>query len=488
MFSTDAIPKEVLERISIVPPPPKLDIQMPLDEFKKSLQTVFHVLHRVDLSLYAVLLDQLSSLIDHRPSPDILYRRAFLYFYGRKRELAVLDLEQICGIDSTDHFALYLLGCCFRSLKKPREAISTLTRAIEISNSSVAKYFVRRGLSYSDVKEYEHAMADFSAALEIRPQYPKAFNARGIVLGDLKQHEPAIKDFVKALEYRPDYFKSFLNRANVYADQKRIDEAILDYTAGIQLQPRFFKAYSNRGHLYHELDLWDQALADFQCALFIDPDYVNSLYNLGILYMDMSRLDDAKGCFAKAVEIDPTDADCWAYLADICFSQRNYAQSVEYFGVSLRHDPNRRTLYNRGLAAYYQGWYELAIEDIDEYYRMDPLGQPDDQLTEDMVLFVRAAAYLALGEAQLALQDFSKGATLDANGTSLRWHARKAACHHKLGNFDACLREMHKWCETWNLNDSISLVEDFVVGQKDDDDEIAQLVDAGQVEQEENED
>eukprot|EP01122_Echinamoeba_exundans_P010220 TRINITY_DN3775_c0_g1_i2.p1 TRINITY_DN3775_c0_g1~~TRINITY_DN3775_c0_g1_i2.p1 ORF type:complete len:384 (-),score=27.45 TRINITY_DN3775_c0_g1_i2:441-1592(-) len=350
MFSTDAIPKEVLERISIVPPPPKLDIQMPLDEFKKSLQTVFHVLHRVDLSLYAVLLDQLSSLIDHRPSPDILYRRAFLYFYGRKRELAVLDLEQICGIDSTDHFALYLLGCCFRSLKKPREAISTLTRAIEISNSSVAKYFVRRGLSYSDVKEYEHAMADFSAALEIRPQYPKAFNARGIVLGDLKQHEPAIKDFVKALEYRPDYFKSFLNRANVYADQKRIDEAILDYTAGIQLQPRFFKAYSNRGHLYHELDLWDQALADFQCALFIDPDYVNSLYNLGILYMDMSRLDDAKGCFAKAVEIDPTVREI-LYYNTTCMDPKSEAllSSPQRTGRGLLGIPCRYMLFTKEL-------------------------------------------------------------------------------------------------------------------------------------------
>jgi tetratricopeptide (TPR) repeat protein len=84
-----------------------------------------------------------------------------------------LDLERISAIDQTDHFALYLLGCCFRSLKKPREAIVTLTRAIDVSRSKVAKYFVRRGLSYSDIKDYELAMGDFTRALEIRPQYPK---------------------------------------------------------------------------------------------------------------------------------------------------------------------------------------------------------------------------------------------------------------------------------------------------------------------------
>jgi hypothetical protein len=44
-------------------------------EFKKSLQTVFHVVHRVDLELYSTLLDQLSTLIDQKPSPNILYRR-----------------------------------------------------------------------------------------------------------------------------------------------------------------------------------------------------------------------------------------------------------------------------------------------------------------------------------------------------------------------------------------------------------------------------
>jgi tetratricopeptide (TPR) repeat protein len=197
------------------------------------------------------------------------------------------------------------------------------------------------------------------------------------------------------------------------------------------------------------------------------------------------------------------DADCWAYvryylfftlpvsiltlifyqIADIYFSQKDYAKSVENFGKSLIHDPNRRTLYNRGLAAFYQGWYELAIEDVNRYYEMEPTGLPDEQLTEDMVLFVRASSYLALGEAQLALEDFSKGASIDVDNVSLRWHFRKAACYHKLGKLDECTLEMQKWCEKWTRAETLSIVEGYVLSGEAEAEPIAPAADAEQLEQ-----
>lgn len=274
----------------------------------------------------------------------------------------------------------------------------------------------------------------------------------------------ALEDFQKALELRPNYFKSFLNRANVLADLKMLDEAILDYTKGIELQPRFFKAFSNRGHLYHETGQWDLALSDFQCAIYIDPEYVNSLFNLGILYLDMTRQEDAMQCFTRAVEIDPTDADCWAYTADIHFSRREFGKSIEKFTYALEHDYSARYLYNRALSFLYSGAFENAIEDIDDYFGMQKPLEPDEELTADMFFYIRGSSLLALGDFEEALDEFTRGAAMGELGSQRRWFSRRAACHKLAGRLDACLNATFNWGQVWAMHDEFDKIANYVEG------------------------
>lgn len=97
---------------------------------------------------------------------------AFLNFYAKQRLESIEDFKICIKLDPLDHEAMYYIGVCYRTLRNAPEAIKFFNQAIDI-NSSIAKYFVRRGLSFSDSKNNEAAMRDFDHALEIRPDYAK---------------------------------------------------------------------------------------------------------------------------------------------------------------------------------------------------------------------------------------------------------------------------------------------------------------------------
>ena len=65
--------------------------------------------------------------------------------------------------------------------------------------------------------------------------------------GNLDQ---AIADYTKAIELDPQYAKAYYNRGNAYSAKGNLDQAIADYTQVIGLEPQSVTAYYNRGLVY----------------------------------------------------------------------------------------------------------------------------------------------------------------------------------------------------------------------------------------------
>ena len=59
------------------------------------------------------------------------------------------------------------------------------------------------------------AIADFTRAIELRPNYPKAYNSRGVVfMSNGYESSRAIADFDRAIALKPDFRYAYINRAN----------------------------------------------------------------------------------------------------------------------------------------------------------------------------------------------------------------------------------------------------------------------------------
>jgi len=95
-----------------------------------------------------------------------------------------------------------------QSLKE--EAIRVFTESIQ-SDPSNAGAYLSRGMAHERINHMQQAIADYSKAIELAPDYAKAYYARGTLLWYLDD-ETSIRDLSKAAELGYGLAKDFLDQ------------------------------------------------------------------------------------------------------------------------------------------------------------------------------------------------------------------------------------------------------------------------------------
>ena len=80
----------------------------------------------------------------------------------------------------------------------------------------------------------------------------------------------AIADFNKAIELDPNFGRAYANRALVHRRNGDTEQAFADYNRAIQADPSYAAAYVGRGNIYRQQGQLDLALADYNAAIQLD--------------------------------------------------------------------------------------------------------------------------------------------------------------------------------------------------------------------------
>jgi tetratricopeptide (TPR) repeat protein len=129
-------------------------------------------------------------------------------------------------------------------------------------------------MAYLVERRFDQAIADYSKALEMRPEDASIFVARGyafLVKGELNK---AVADFTSAIRISPSHSLALNNRGLAYRKLGKDDLAIVDYSDAINANPLYALAYNNRGYVFESLGRKPEAIEDFRNALAIDPSLV----------------------------------------------------------------------------------------------------------------------------------------------------------------------------------------------------------------------
>jgi Tfp pilus assembly protein PilF len=102
--------------------------------------------------------------------------------------------------------------------------------------------------------------------INVGAETAEEWNENGISFGKSGEYEKAIECFGKAIELDPNYVKAYNNRGNAYSDLMQYERAIEDYNKAIELDPNYVKAYNNRGNAYENLGCLERAKEDFEKA------------------------------------------------------------------------------------------------------------------------------------------------------------------------------------------------------------------------------
>ena len=136
-------------------------------------------------------------------------------------------------------------------------------------------------------------------------QIPVAYLNRGHYWYKNNQRGKALEDFSTAIEIHPEYLRAYMNRCLIYLESNDTENALKDYnrildlmrpydTSGNVLNPSVSDALGNRGIIYSKMGQYEKAIPDFSLAIKLNPPNANNYINRAYVYYKLGRMTEAK--------------------------------------------------------------------------------------------------------------------------------------------------------------------------------------------------
>jgi tetratricopeptide (TPR) repeat protein len=170
--------------------------------------------------------------------------------------------------------------------------------------SGDAETLLGQSLAFYQQGQYEQVLTACDQALQLRPEYPEAFNNKCTALTALGRYAEAKAACESALRLKPDFE---LARNNLRVAQQRIDaEALLEqslasYQKGLykeviatcdralQLWPDYAEAFNNKCTALNALGRYADAKGECENALRLKPDFELARNNLQVALRGIGR-------------------------------------------------------------------------------------------------------------------------------------------------------------------------------------------------------
>jgi len=116
---------------------------------------------------------------------------------------------------------------------------------------TAADYFTQGDYEY-EIGDCQQAIADYTKAIILNPNYPQAYNNRAYTNMRMRNYKDALPDLDRAIQLNPHYIQALMNRGDIHNYYYEIDRqaAIADYERVIALTGPNGSNTSVCGHLF----------------------------------------------------------------------------------------------------------------------------------------------------------------------------------------------------------------------------------------------
>ncbi|MBS0195795.1 MAG: tetratricopeptide repeat protein [Planctomycetes bacterium] len=159
------------------------------------------------------------------------------------------------------------------------------------------------------------------------------------MLADPKFARDAIADFTKAIQLRPDLWQPYRLRAAAYVSADQVEDGVRDLRQALKLAPGnddllygLVADFVRLGRTADALDVANQAIAQ-------RPRDVNAMITIGQIFASSDDHQDACRFYKQAFDIDPNDRIAQRYLDSLLIGQG--ADTAEATRVLTKMGPDR---------------------------------------------------------------------------------------------------------------------------------------------------
>ncbi|MBD2019757.1 tetratricopeptide repeat protein [Leptolyngbya sp. FACHB-36] len=188
---------------------------------------------------------------------------------------------------------------------QPDQAIAFFSNALAL-RPDWHEVWRSRGAVLLSVGEWDDAIASCERALELDPTDAEAWSIQGTALYRLKRYSDAADRCDRALEIDPNHHSAWRTLSDALYQLGRYEEAVVSYDKALDLRPNDPPAWSDRGLALQRLGRYDAAIASFDKRLELEPDNYKLWYQRGLVLRRLRSVDDAIADFDRALTIRPS--------------------------------------------------------------------------------------------------------------------------------------------------------------------------------------
>jgi tetratricopeptide (TPR) repeat protein len=235
---------------------------------------------------------------------------------------------------------------CRNSTAEPAARLAACESVIadeKIAGPSRAAALWYRGDSLVKKRDYDGAIAAFTASHEIAPQNINVINARGIAYSYKGDDERALADYDLCLQLRPTYGSAYNNRGLIFMRRGELQRALDEFNLAVKHisndQSRYLHHY-NRARVEGLLKLYDASLADYAEAQRVNPDGPQVPAYRCITYASMGKFDEALIDCNAALAKTPNQIYTLTSRANAYLGKGNLVAALDEYDHVLKINPN----------------------------------------------------------------------------------------------------------------------------------------------------
>jgi tetratricopeptide (TPR) repeat protein len=233
-------------------------------------------------------------------------------------------------------FIVVLLACVILSM-----LAACLRLPPQNNTADQAAQLVEKGNALSRQGNYDEAIGEYTAAIELAPDLVDAYLARGQAYYFKDGGLMAVSDYSEAIELDPESTAAYYGRGWANLANRAYDAAISDFTKAIGLDPALVRAYNGRGWAYLNKAQWLFESYNYLFILFEShSDLAMAFRGRGWLYVKQPQWELAViPDLAKAMIQDPDPAEAYCNVGFAHARKAQWAHAIADYEAAIAINP-----------------------------------------------------------------------------------------------------------------------------------------------------
>ncbi len=299
---------------------------------------------------------------------------------------------------------------------------------------SVKKYY-KTGMEFVEAQNYTEAISHFSKAIELKPDYDKAYLERAKAYEKTGNISAAAEDFERLTILTPKDADVFYNTGRLFYKLGKHEEALKKLSVVQDLTRKHLKASQVKIKIMTELGMYDQALEECAIAIRISRRNAKSYYYQGFVYDSLKNYQEAELSYRDAIKLQPNYSVPYMSLAKLLTKLKRTDEALNHINkaISLNDkEPNaffiRAEIYKQRLD------YPNAIDDISKITLLAP--------KNEKAFLTRGKYYAQFNQHQNAINDFTKALNLNQN--NCKAYLYRAHSYEETSAFNKAIKDYEK--------------------------------------------